>query len=112
MSVAADAASLGQHLGGLHRLVDGHPDFTDSVQGPLAQPLLHPGRVFEDDQPLPVVLNEETVAVQLHSGSNFGPTVPDHRAQPFEAGLGGDPPLVRALVCKQCSKLTFCIGYS
>ncbi len=110
--MAADAASLGQHLGGLHRLVDGHSNFGDPVQGPLAQPLLHSGRVFEDDQPLPVVLNKETVAVQLNSGSNFGPTVPNHRAEPFEAGLGGDPPLVRTLVCKQYSKLTFCIGSS
>ena len=99
--MTADAASLGQHLGGLHSLVDGHSNFGDPVQGPLAQPLLHPGRVFEDDQPLPVVLNEETVAVQLDSGSDLGPTVPDHRAAPFEAGLGGDPPLVRALVCNQ-----------
>ncbi len=99
--MAADAASLGQHLRGLHRLVDGHSNFGDPVKGPLAQPLLHPGRVFEDDQPLPVVLDEETVAVQLNSGSDLGPTVPDHRAEPFEAGLGGDPPLVRALVCKQ-----------
>ncbi len=107
MTVAADAASLGQHLGGLHRLVDGHSNFSDPVQGPLAQPLLHPGRVFEDDQPLPVILNEETVAVQLYSGSNFGPAVPNHRAEPFQAGLGGDPPLVRALVCKQYSKLIF-----
>ena len=99
--MTADAASLGQHLGGLHSLVDGHSNFGDPVQGPLAQPLLHPGRVFEDDQPLPVVLNEETVAVQLDSGSDLGPTVPDHRAAPFKAGLGGDPPLVRSLVCKQ-----------
>ena len=105
--MAADAASLGQDLRGLHRLADGHPDHTDAVQGPLAKPLLHPGRVLEDGQPLPVVLNQEAVAVQLHSGPNFGPAVPDHRAQPFEAGLGGDPPLVRALVCKQYSKLIF-----
>ena len=98
--MTADAASLGQHLGGLHGLVDGHSNLGDPVQGPLAQPLLHPGRVFEDDQPLPVVLDEKAVAVQLYPGSNFGPTVPDHRAKPFQASLGGDPPLVRALVCK------------
>ena len=98
--MAADAASLGQHLGGLHRLVDGHSNFGNPVQGPLAKPLLHPGRVFENDQPLPVVLNEETVAVQLNSGSDLGPTVPDYRAAPFQASLGGDPPLVRVLVCK------------
>ena len=99
--MAADAASLGQHLGGLHRLVDGHSNFGDPVQGPLAKPLLHPGRVLEDGQPLPVVLNQEAVAVQLHSGPNFGPSVPNHRAEPFEAGLGGDPPLERTPVCNQ-----------